>query len=166
MPVLVWFSCQYSQLKQIKSAEKNSEWRFTGEPQLLGTYPKLIEPDDSPFYPEKLRPVFVELQEDVLANRTPARIITGCRSVMEVALRALGYESGNLLSRIEKARCDGILTESMKCWAHKIRLDGNEAVHELDASDHEAREFVSFLRLFLEVSFILPARVEREISKN
>ncbi|MBL5884881.1 hypothetical protein I7V28_22605 [Lelliottia amnigena] len=97
MPVLVWFSCQYSQLKQIKSAEKNSEWRFTGEPQLLGTYPKLIEPDDSPFYPEKLRPVFVELQEDVLANRTPARIITGCRSVMEVALRALGYESGNLL---------------------------------------------------------------------
>jgi hypothetical protein len=54
----------------------------------------------------------------------------------------------------------------MKCWAHKIRPDRNEAVHELEASDHEAREFVSFLRLFLEVSFILPARVEREISKN
>ncbi|EOT7645185.1 hypothetical protein ACNH6X_005512, partial [Escherichia coli] len=66
-----------------------------------------------PHYPEKIRAVFTELQEDVRSGRTAPRIIVGCRSVLEVALRALGYEKGNLLSRIELARQDGILTESM-----------------------------------------------------
>lgn len=125
-------------------------------------YPEPRLPDDSPHYPEKIRAVFTELQEDVQSGRTAPRIIAGCRSVLEVALRALGYEKGNLLSRIELARQDGILTESMRNWAHRIRMEGNEAVHELEASDEQAKEFVAFLRLFLEVAFVLPERIKEQ----
>lgn len=123
-------------------------------------YPEPRLPDDSPLYPEKIRAIFTELQEDVQLGRTAPRIIAGCRSILEVALRALGYEKGNLLARIEQARQDGILTESMKNWAHRVRIEGNEAVHELEASDAQAKEFVAFLRLFLEVTFVLPERIK------
>jgi hypothetical protein len=41
-------------------------------------------------------------------------------------------------------------------------MEGNEAVHELEASDEQAKEFVAFLRLFLEVAFVLPERIKEQ----
>ncbi|WP_166793058.1 DUF4145 domain-containing protein [Budvicia aquatica] len=162
-PVLIWFECNYGQLQQAQRSSNQAEWRYTGElPKILGTYPSPQNPDDSPYYPQGLRAIFVELQEDILMNRTPARIVSGCRSVLEVALRSLGYEKNNLISRIEQARNDGIITESMKDWSHRVRINGNEAVHELQATQEEASEFVSFLKLFLEVVFVLPERIKQQ----
>lgn len=159
-PVMLVFKCDYSELQKVQQSANDINWVMTGPgPQIIATYPSLKEPDDSPHYPEKIRKIFVELQEDVQMKRTAPRIVVGCRSVLEVALRTLGYDKGNLLSRIEQARTDGVLTESMKNWAHRIRIDGNEAVHELEATDNEAAEFVSFIKFFLELSFVLPLRV-------
>ncbi len=161
-PLMMTFRCQASELRDIQKATKDNSWVITGiVPKTLTVYPELKEPDDSPYYPEKIRAPFIELQEDILMKRTAPRIVVGCRSVLEVALKSLGYDKGNLLSRIDKARDDGILTESMKNWAHRIRMNGNEAVHELEANQNEAEEFVSFLRLFLEVSFVLPKRISQ-----
>jgi len=166
-PILVRFSCGYGQLQLCKTSGTQSEWRYSGEPpKIIDTFPRPQMPDDSPWYPDEIREIFIELQEDVQRDRSPARIIVGCRSVMEVALRKLGYEKGNLLSRIEMARNDGILTESMKDWAHRVRINGNEAVHELSASHEQAKELVAYIRLFLEIAFVLPKRVDSEMSKN
>jgi hypothetical protein len=166
-PVLLAFQCHHGELQKIQKSTTDAAWTLNGvTPQNITVYPELKNPDDSPYYPEKIRRTFIELQEDIQMKRTAPRIVVGCRSVLEVALRNLGYENGNLLSRIEKARADGILTESMKNWAHRIRMDGNEAVHELESSDAEAAEFVSFLRLFLEVTFVLPERVSKAQSPD
>jgi hypothetical protein len=161
-PVLIWFECLWNVLKHISESGKDIEWRYNGPPpKILGTYPKPEEPDDSPHYPKALREVFIELQEDIRAKRTAPRIVVGCRSVLEVALKELGYDEkkDKLSHRIDKARENGILTESMRQWAHRIRLDGNEAAHELTASHEDAAEFVNFLRLFLEITFVLPTRI-------
>lgn len=161
-PVMIWFECLLEQLHSIRNSANALEWSFTGNPpKILGTYPQPTEPDDSPHYPEKLRAVFVELQEDIACKRTPARIVVGCRSVMEVALTGLGFDKGLLLTRIDKAREQGLLTEGMRQWAHKVRLAGNEAAHELEANTDEARELVDFIRLFLEVVFVLPERIQK-----
>ncbi|WP_174340849.1 DUF4145 domain-containing protein [Enterobacter sp. JMULE2] len=159
-PVLISYRFQIRELANVKQAFKNSEWVLTNiDMSDLKVFPEIKEPDDSPHYPEKIRKIFVELQEDIQMKRSAPRIVVGCRSVLEVALQNLGYEKGNLLSRINQARTDGHLTEAMKHWAHRVRLDGNEAAHELEASDSEASELVSFIRLFLEISFVLPHRV-------
>ncbi|HEO9044211.1 TPA: DUF4145 domain-containing protein [Enterobacter kobei] len=159
---MITYKCQMVELTDINRAAKGEGWVLTGvNPDSVKVYPELKLPDDSPHYPEKIRALFVELQEDIQMRRTPARIVTGCRSVLEVALKQLGYEKGNLQSRIEKARADGLLTEAMKNWAHRVRLDGNEAVHELEATDEQAQEFVSFLRLLLEILFVLPERIKQ-----
>lgn len=162
-PVLVWFEGISGQLLGIRQASQSLEWRWNGEePKIIAVYPELARPDDSPHYPQALRQVFVELQEDIQDKRTPARIVSGCRSVMEVALRSLGYDKPkeSLSDRIDKARADGLITESIRKWAHHVRLEGNFAIHELgETTDAEAQELVDFLRLFLEVAFDLPARV-------
>lgn len=159
-PVLIWFETCQGQLRYIQDASQQVRWHHVGEsPRILQIHPSAPRHEDSPHYPAKLRDVFVEVQEDERANRTPARIITTCRSVLEVALRELGYEGGNLLQRIDKARGDGVLTEGMRVWAHRVRLQGNEAIHELNATKEEATELVAFLRLFMEVAFVLPKRI-------
>ncbi|MGP8438129.1 DUF4145 domain-containing protein [Paraburkholderia fungorum] len=162
-PVLIWLECYQGQIRSLQDAVESARWRYVGEsPRILGTYPSRRRHDDSPLYPAKLREVFVEVQEDERNNRTPARIITTCRSVLEVALRELGYKDGNLLARIDKARDDGLLTESMRQWAHHARLQGSEAIHELSATKEEATELVAFLRLFMEVAFVLPKRISEK----
>ena len=161
-PVLIWFECPWDALRRVSASSKDVEWRYSGdEPRILGTFPKMEEPDDSPYYPEPLRKVLIELQEHIQAKCSAPLIVIGCRGVLEVALKTLGYDGkqGPLTKRIDQARQDGILTESMRQWAHRIRLDGNEAVHELTASHEDASELVDFLRLFLEVAFVLPTRV-------
>jgi rRNA maturation protein Nop10 len=162
-PILIWFECPQESLALMKASSGSHEWRYNGSnPKILGVFPEGEKPDDSPHYPEALRKVFVELQEDVKMGRNAPRIVVGCRSVLEVALKDLGYtgKHQDLRDRIKKARADGRLTESMSAWAERIRLEGNEAAHELSATDAEAREFVDFLRLFLEIAFVLPARIE------
>jgi hypothetical protein len=163
-PILIWFECAFEALQRVKQSTNDWTWRYAGQPpKILGVYPEGEKPDDSPHYPDALRRVFVELQEDIRAGRTAPRIVVGCRSVLEVALKSLGYEGRQtLFERINKAREDGLLTESMREWAHRIRLDGNEAAHELNATDDEAREFVDFLRLFMEVAFVLPTRIPKK----
>jgi hypothetical protein len=147
-PVMIWFECPAENMRLAKETNHIS-WKYFGaSPKILGIYPTPVEPDDSPHYPEALRPVFIELQEDIQADRTAPRIVVGCRSVLEIALKELGCgdKKDNLSKRIDKARENGILTESMRQWAHRIRLDGNEAAHELNANSEEAKEFVDFLR--------------------
>jgi hypothetical protein len=37
-----------------------------------------------------------------------------------------------LEKRIDKLHSEGLITKDLKDWAHKIRLEGNEAIHEID----------------------------------
>lgn len=53
------------------------------------------------------------------------------RSVLEKALVANGYTTGNLKSRIDQAAKDGVITAARKMKAHEdIRVLGNEVVHD------------------------------------
>ena len=162
-PVLIWFEASYESLKKMGDSSQSYRWVYSNDNSLkiLGTYPELKKTLDSPYWPEKLRNIFSELQEDVEAGRMPERIVSGCRSVMEVALKELkcGKENTNILKRIDAARDSGLITESLKNWGHRVRLDGNQAIHELEATKEEAEEAIAFIKLFLEIAFDVPKRI-------
>lgn len=162
-PVLIWFESRHLSFRDTGRSMNGTEWIYNG-PQLkvLGVWPTPPCPDDSEYWPEKLRTVFSEVQEDISLNRDPSRIVGTCRSILEVALSNLGYDKskGKVLSdRIDAARNDGLLTEAMREWAHKTRMDGNDALHELNSTKEEAVELVNFIRTFLEITFDLPKRI-------
>ena len=163
-PILAWFETNNFATRSNGSFQSTHDWIYSGPtPKILGVWPTPSTPEDSENWPEKLRTVFREVQEDAALKRDAARIVGTCRSVLEVALSSLGYgksQGKNLSDRIDAARSDGLLTESMKQWAHKTRMDGNDALHELNATLDEAVELVNFIRTFLEVSFDLPERIK------
>ena len=80
------------------------------------------------------------------------------RKTLEVALKTIRPEDqGNLKNRIDEAAKAGAITKDLAEWAHRIRLDGNEAAHEdkpISSDDLEAlHHFTELVLLYL---FTLP----------
>jgi Domain of unknown function (DUF4145) len=66
----------------------------------------------------------------------------------------------DLAPRIDALATAGKLTEDLRAWAHQIRLDGNNAVHdEKPFTKEEAEELLDFTELFLTYVYTLPGRL-------
>ena len=96
------------------------------------------------------------------------------RKVLELATTPLAgneitfTKRENLKSRIDKLAEKNLITPAMGEWAHLIRLDGNDAVHEEDAvfTKDDAKQMREFTQMFLLCAFTLPesVRLARETS--
>jgi hypothetical protein len=138
---------------------QNQERFVFSEFELLATYPEPQKATRDPAYPDELREIFAEAQEDLALGRSPARIVATCRSVLDVATNKLNGRGATLSARIDNLKERGVMTEAIADWAHAVRIDGNEAIHELVATAQEARELVEFIKMFLDVAFVLPKRI-------
>ena len=63
--------------------------------------------------------------------------------------------------RIDNLPAD-LATPAMKEWAHHIRLDANEATHEVEEfTEDDAKKLQLFTEMFLTYAFMLPAMMKR-----
>ena len=126
---------------------------------VLRTYPQRESPKAHPTWPEKIQRPFVDLQMMLSQNRHPSFIISGCRTILDVATKDLGGTKSKLVDRIDELATKSIVIGVLQAWAHKLRLDGNAAVHELEGTDEDAAQLVEFIKLFLHVAYELPAAI-------
>lgn len=94
---------------------------------------------------------------------SPSAACSQFRKTLELALKDLSpdIEAWKLEKRIDQMAQRGLLTESLKTWAHKLRLDGNGSVHEDADVTHEfAMQMESLTRFVLLYLFTLPRSVE------
>lgn len=132
---------------------------FNSRIKVLGQWPKLSA-DISKDVPSEIRDVLAELDEDFRRGRNTGRILAGCRSVLDVALTKLGQTQGSRGQRIGALGQAGLLTTGLTEWAAQLWKDGNEGVHELKGSGHPVAEHIAFLKLFVEVAFVLPKKIQ------
>ncbi len=159
-PVMVNFEATLKSIRGLQATANRPEERFVpGDVKVLSTHPTAAKASRDPAYPEELREIFAEAQEDLMLNRSAARIVATCRSVLDVATKKLNGKGRDLLARIDNLREAGVLTQSLSEWAHTVRINGNEAIHELTATKDEAAEIVEFIKMFLDVAFVLPTRI-------
>ena len=144
MPVMVVFEATIAQLNAMQTGIGNRDQRVLANINVIETHPEGKKSSRDPAYPDEIREIFVEVQEDLAANRSPARIVSACRSVLDVCTKKLGGTGNSLSQRIDALRATGSLTQSLADWAHAVRIDGNEAIHELSATHKEAQELVEF----------------------
>ncbi|KUE88918.1 hypothetical protein ASL20_09865 [Cupriavidus necator] len=88
------------------------------------------------------------------------------RRAMEMGLKQFTpeIEAWKLEKRIDKLSAAGAITQELKSWAHKIRLEGNDAIHEVPKpSKEEAEELRLFTELLLMYLFTLPTRVRANL---
>ena len=84
------------------------------------------------------------------------------RKTLETALKTIRpTDTGNLKTRINKAADAGTITKDLAEWAHRIRLDGNEAAHEDEPiSSDEIQALQRFTELVLLYMFTLPGMLQ------
>lgn len=124
-------------------------------------HPQPVPPYAHHSLPDNVREAFIDLQKMLTENKQPHFIITGCRTVLEAAVRELGggQEGDKLYARIDDLFAKGVITATLKDWASIIRKSGNGAAHEMRGTPEEAREFVDFTKIFLQFTFELPATI-------
>ena len=86
------------------------------------------------------------------------------RKIVDVSTKQLlGDEAkkySNIQSRIDAQHQKGKLTPDLKEWAHQIRLDGNDASHDEDFSEEDAKRLLEFAELYLIYVYTLPGRIK------
>ncbi|PCE26239.1 hypothetical protein BWP39_17095 [Paraburkholderia acidicola] len=88
------------------------------------------------------------------------------RRCLEVALKAFcpDVEAWKLEKRIDKLAAENRITKDLQTWAHRVRLDGNDALHEEEQFTKEAAtELAEFTRLLLIYLYTLPEKIKRRI---
>lgn len=130
--------------------------------RIVRVLPQPKEPYTHPAIPEKARELLRDVQELLFQRKSPSLIIGGCRSILEVALKELRAEGESLYEKIEDLYRRHVITEPLRDWSHIVRKLGNKAIHEVEASIEEAEELVEFTKLFLVMTFELPARISEK----
>ncbi len=165
-PILADVEVNDAALYEMRDCMTNHDRRYEGPlPRVLRIYPEPTPPYSHPSLPEEINRDLVDVQTMLKQNLAPHFIISGCRGVLETAVKMLGGEGDTLRKRIrdlkEKAIVSGVLAD----WADHIRLEGNSATHERSGTEVEAREIMEFTKLFLQYTFEFPSRI-KELRKE
>lgn len=160
-PVLADLVVDDAYISALYEHMRDRDKRYNGPiPEIKRMWPEPVPPYSHPALPEKVRDLFTDIQRGLKHKMSAPWIISGCRSVLEEAVKGLGGEGKNLVARIESLREKAVVNGVLAEWAHQVRIEGNEAVHELEGTPDEAAELVEFTKLFLQYTFEFPARVK------
>lgn len=97
------------------------------------------------------------------------------RKSIDIATKDLSKDSDGmpwkLEKRIEKLSSDGKITKDIAEWAHQIRIDGNDALHENNATKEDAEALRDLTKYVLTYLYTLPeqvrlARENSAVAKN
>ena len=127
---------------------------------LLGMVPSAKKYTAPSALPERISQLWLATQASLDRGDPPSRIVSECRSILDVSLKELGEVEGGRKTRIKNLRDKFILTDDLMKWANELWEDGNDAVHDIEADGSTAQQHVEFLRLFFRIVFELPAEIE------
>lgn len=126
-------------------------------------YPSVEELDDA--IPERAKAYLEQARNSLNA---PAGAIMLSASSIDAMLKEINLKEGSLYKRIDQAKNNGNITESMAEWDHKIRLEANDQRHADEDTDlpdeNDARHVVQFAEALAQFLFVFPARVKRGIN--
>lgn len=112
--------------------------------------------------PEAAREYLRQASESLHA---PAGAIMLAASAVDAMLKAKELKDGALYERINLAKKEQLITESMADWAHEVRLDSNDQRHADEdvglPSQADAKRALEFADALGEFMFVLPSRVKR-----
>ncbi|WFC66360.1 DUF4145 domain-containing protein [Achromobacter denitrificans] len=103
---------------------------------------------------------------DCLSDGRYTSAVAMFRRALEICLKHFSpdVDAWKLEKRIDKLAEKGLITPDLKTWAHKIRLEGNEAVHEEDEPTREAAtELQLFTEMVMTYLYTLPAKVQANL---
>jgi hypothetical protein len=108
-------------------------------------------------------------QAKSIVDLAPSASIMAAARAMDAMLIDKDYKEGELVSKIERAAEDHLITGAMAEWATLVRWDANaqrhpeETVREPTADD--AANTVAVIEAFAEYLYVIPARVDQSLER-
>jgi len=159
-PVMILFQAAWQDIGEIIKCgnDRNRLFRKT-PPTITGIYPEKKQARMHASYPAEIQELFKLVQEMLHRDELPAAIVSMCGSVLEVSLKELGAKGKRFVDMIDDCHHQGMITSPIRDWFHHLRLERNQATHEIKASRKQAEEIVAFLIFFLEMAFVIPDEI-------
>lgn len=87
-----------------------------------------------------------------------------CRRAIQSSAVALDAKGGRLIDQIDDLFKSGKITESLKDFAHEIRLTGNDGAHPdkdglKGVKEEDSRAIIEFTREYLHHVYVMPAKL-------
>ncbi|MRN48706.1 DUF4145 domain-containing protein [Brucella sp. 10RB9214] len=169
-PSIVLFKTSLRDLDYLRSVDKSSPaaMHIFGKTniQLIGTIPSPLANTTPNTAPAKVKELWPHTLMSLERGDPPSRIVSECRSILDVCLKELGATEGGRKQRIAHLKANHILTEDLATWGEFLWDDGNDAVHDIEATHEDARKHVEYLKLFFSVAFDLPADVRNRLGQG
>jgi hypothetical protein len=91
-----------------------------------------------------------------------------CRRCLEAVCKHFSAQGRDLNKRLDALAVSGTIDSRLKDWAHGVRLLGNEAAHDVDASvsKEDARDVLDFTEAMLLFVFTLREKHERFLARR
>lgn len=136
----------------------NASWDYSNALVIAPSCPDTSAPDHTP---TNVARFYAQGMDNLPGNWDAAGSMF--RKALETALKNKFPEiKGTLYERIEKAAKQHKLMPDLADWAHQIRLDGRNAVHEEEPfSKEEAERLSTFTKLILLYLFSLPGMIDQ-----
>lgn len=139
-----------------------------GAIELVAIFPASTTLNVHPSWPSIARSHLPELVEDLARGRDPSRILAGARSVLDVVLKDLVGENlpKGRTAQILKLQETGLITAGIADWAKSLWKDGSDASHDGSGDRIQASAYLDFLKVLLQVAYVLPAEIETLKAKS
>jgi len=87
-----------------------------------------------------------------------------CRRAIQSSAIALKASGGRLIDQIDDLFKTGKITESLKEFAHEVRLTGNDGAHPdkdglVDVKEQDSAAIIEFTREYLHHVYVMPAKL-------
>jgi len=119
-------------------------------------------------WPESIGKLWSELNRCMQNEIYQAAAMTS-RSLLQLIFREMGSEEDKLVNAIDTLYEERKLSETMKEWAHELRLLGNEAAHakpDTDIDPQDVKDVVSYIDFLLVYLYTLPNKIEQYRSRK
>lgn len=147
--------CQMPILTKQVSYFDESDMRPSGFP--YGKPEQLYPSNEFHINPEIPKELKLALLESIKCYRNGANTATVimCRRTIEGFCFMKGINGGNLAKSIEKLKDEKIINEQLFEWANALRISGNEAAHNIEATfeNTDAKDILDFTIAILDFSY-------------
>jgi hypothetical protein len=97
---------------------------------------------------------------------SPSVILSTSRTILDLTTKKLKGDGKTIFDRIKDLRSQGVITEPIAEWAHRLRQFGNDATHDGKGTREQAAELVAFIRFFLRATYELSAEIKEAAGRD
>lgn len=87
-------------------------------------------------------------------------------SAVDAMLKQRGLKEGSVYKRLGQAVTQGLITNEMREWADKIRIESNNPRHADESAEpvtvEQAKLVVEFAKSLADILFVLPAKAKAQ----